>query len=65
MGMRSLEAAVLAELRTVAGRRSIRQKDIMEWSTGTVKTGPGETHFFLPELKVNLSVLTEALGKKK
>lgn len=64
MSMRSPESAILAELREVAGKRSIRLKDIMEWSTGNVKTEVGETHFFLPGLNVNCTVLTPALGKK-
>jgi len=65
MSMRTLETAVLNELRYVAKRRSIRLKDIMEWSTGDVKVEAGETHFFLPTLKVNCAVKTEALGKPK
>jgi hypothetical protein len=64
MSFRSLETEVLAELRTVAGKKGIRLKDIMEWSTGDVKTIPGEAHFFLPNLEVNVAVATEALGKK-
>jgi hypothetical protein len=64
MSMRTLETAILAELRVVAGRRSIRLKDIMEWSTGDVKILEGDTHFFLPGLEINVAVSTEALGEK-
>jgi hypothetical protein len=54
--MRTLEAAVLAELKQVAKNSKIRQKDIMEWSTGDVKAREGETYYFLPELKVQVCV---------
>lgn len=64
MSMRSLEAAILWELREVTKKRSIRQKDIQEWSTGTVKVSENETHFFLPMHNVNVAVLTTALGKR-
>jgi hypothetical protein len=53
---RNLEAAVLRELKIVTGNNKLRQKDIMEWSTGTVKVEPGETCYFLPELKVHVAV---------
>ena len=33
MSMRSLESAILGELRRVTGRNKLRLKDIMEWST--------------------------------
>ena len=56
MGIRNLEAQILAELREVAGKRSIRQKDIMEWSTGNVKVEEGETHYFLPHLGIHVAV---------
>jgi hypothetical protein len=65
MSMRSLESAVLGELREVSGRRSLRMKDVMEWSTGKVKVNSDETAFYLPGLKVNCAVKTEALGKKR
>jgi hypothetical protein len=54
--MQSLERAVLAELRVVAKNSKLRQKDIMEWSTGKVEAQEGETLYFLPELGVNVSV---------
>ena len=65
MSMRSLETAILAELREVVGKRSIRLKDIQEWSTGDVKIQDGETLVILPDLKVNVAVKTECLGKKR
>jgi hypothetical protein len=65
MSMRSLESAVLAELREVSGKRSLRLKDVMEWSTGDVKVNPDETLFRLPDLAINCAVKTEALGKRR
>lgn len=43
MSMRSLEAEILAELRAVTGKMSLRQKDIMEWSTTKLEPQEGET----------------------
>lgn len=56
MGIKQLEAAILAELKEVVGNRKIRQKDIMEWSTGNITAQEGETLYHLPELNVNVSV---------
>lgn len=64
MSMRSLETAICAELREVTGVRTLRIKDIQEWSTGDVKKVEGETIFTLPLLSINASVKTERLGKK-
>jgi len=64
MSMRSLESAICWELREVTGVRSIRVKDIMEWSNGPLKIVEGEVQFHLPILGVNASVMREVLGKK-
>lgn len=56
MGMREVEAAILRELRDVAGNQKIRQKDIMEWSSGNVNISEGETHYYLPTLRINVAV---------
>ena len=56
MGMRELEAAVLAEAKIVTGKSKLRMKDIMEWSTGKIKPQVGEERFFLPELKVYIAI---------
>lgn len=56
MGMRELEAAVLAEARIVTGNRKLRMKDIMEWSTGKIMPRPNEERFFLPKLKVYIAI---------
>lgn len=56
MSRQQLEAAVLRELRIVANNPRLRQQDIMEWSTGPVTTEPGETAYWLPDLRVNVAV---------
>jgi len=56
MGIRAMNAAILKELREVAGNNKIRQKDIMEWSNGKIEAQEGETLYFLPTLGVNVAV---------
>ena len=56
MGIRALEASILAELKQVAKNNKLRQKDIMEWSTGEIAPQPGETLYRLPGLQINVSV---------
>jgi len=56
MSMKTFEAEILQELRIIAKNNKLRQKDIMEWSTGTVKPREGETLYRLPELGVNVAV---------
>ena len=56
MGMREIDAIILRELRTVAKDAKLRQKDIVEWSTGEIKAHEGEKLYFLPDLKINVAV---------
>ena len=63
MGMKQLEAAILAELRAVTGIPSLRQKDISEWSTGSVKAEEGEAVATLPAMGVNVAYRTPAPKK--
>lgn len=58
MSMKSLEAAILQEARQVTGNKSLRQKDIMEWSTSdeNVVIEGDETRYFLPELKIYVAI---------
>lgn len=63
MSMKSLEAAILNELRHMVDKRSIRQKDIQEWSTGKIDPHEGETYYYLPRVGVHVCVLTSALPK--
>lgn len=55
MGVKELEAGILRELREVTGIRRMRQKDIMEWSTGAIAPRPDETVVRLPGLSVNVA----------
>ena len=56
MGIREIEAAILRELKTVAGNNKLRQKDIVEWSTGGIEFHEGEMRYFLPDLMINVAV---------
>lgn len=58
MSMRSLEAEILKEAKEVTGNPKLRQKDILEWSTGThVKAeADDEKVYHLPVLKVFICV---------
>ena len=56
MGIREINAAILRELRIVAKNSKIRQKDIMEWSSGEIKAHEGEKLYVLPDLKINVAV---------
>ena len=61
MGMKQLQSEILAEAREVTGKKKLRQKDIVQWTSGTVKPRKGETPFWLPMLKVEIAVLESAL----
>ena len=56
MGIRQLESAILAEARIVTGKKKLRLKDIMEWSTGKIKPQVGEERFFLPKLNIHIAI---------
>jgi len=57
MGMRQLEAAILAELKEIAKDKRLRQKDIMEWRTGRdLVVREGETYYYLPRLGISVAV---------
>ena len=57
MGLRELEAAILAETRIVAMNKKIRQKDIMVWQTGNkLKARDGETLYYLSDLAISVAV---------
>lgn len=57
MSLRSLEAEILAELRILTGDRTIRQKDIMEWSTSPVTPQGDEVMVSLQNLHINVTYL--------
>lgn len=56
MGMRQLEAAILAKAKIVIGKKNLKMKDIMEWSTGEIKPEEGEKRYRLPKTGVNIAV---------
>lgn len=58
MGMRELERGILHEARIVTGIKSLKVKDLLEWSTGAVKKVAGETIYYLPDVGVNIAILT-------
>jgi hypothetical protein len=64
MGMKQLELAVLYSVREVAKDKTIRLKDIMEWSTGEVKVQEGETLYKLPDLGIECAVLNKDKRRK-
>jgi hypothetical protein len=57
VSMRTLEAAILKELRRVTGNKKIQQKDIQEWGTHDVSEGTRNDEVFiaLPALGVTVS----------
>lgn len=59
MSFATLERAVLKEARIVLSNPKLRQKDIIEWSSGRVDAGLDEVAVRLPELGVAVVVLKE------
>lgn len=57
MSLRSFETAITAEARSVLKNPKLRVKDLLEWSTGAVQLGEGETVCLLPKLGINIAVL--------
>jgi hypothetical protein len=58
VSMRTLESSILHEAREAFRNRSLRLKDIREWSTGTVTPQAGEVVVRLP-IGVDAAVLVE------
>lgn len=48
MSMRTLESSICSELRQIVKNRSLRVKDMVEWSTGQIKAQDGEVVIFVP-----------------
>ena len=66
--MRQLEAHILAEAKRVTKNIKLRQKDIIEWTTGKIEPHEGEEIFDLPDLGINIAVkkkVQENTEKKK
>lgn len=64
MSMRTLEAAILAEAKVILQNPKLRQKDILEWNTGTIKPQKGETVVRVPT-GADVAVKTEMDKRKK
>ena len=56
MSLRSLEAAILLEAKKVVKNSKLRQKDILEWTTGDIKPREGEKVYYLPEMGVHIAI---------
>jgi len=56
MSMKELEAAILAEAKEITGNKKLRLKDLMEWSSGKVKTVEDEITFYLPKSRVTIAI---------
>jgi len=55
--MKTLETAILRELRVVASDNKIRMKDVMEWRTGhKLKVQEGEVLYYLPVTGISCAV---------
>jgi hypothetical protein len=63
MSMRTLEAAILRGARIALNNAKLRQKDILEWSTGDVETREGEVVVNVPDPGVFVAVAT-AMDKR-
>jgi hypothetical protein len=59
MSMRTLESAILHESREILKYRSLRLKDIMEWSTRKILPHDGEVRIRIPYYKVWVCVKKE------
>ena len=56
MSMRTLEKAIIEELKEVTGNKKLRLKDMMEWSTGEIKPHEGEKVYRCPNIGVNVAI---------
>ena len=56
MAMARIEREVVAELRTLLNYRSLRLKDLQEWSTGPIEPHDGEIVVRLEGMGVNAAV---------
>lgn len=56
MSMRSLEAAILSEAKTVLCNSRLKQSDIKEWTTGDITAEDGERGVTLPVLRISIAV---------
>jgi hypothetical protein len=63
MSRRTLEAEILKEARIVTGNKKLKQNDIMEWCTTKCESVEGEIPYFLPTLRIYITVKREEKTK--
>ena len=56
MSLKTLESEILAEAKVVTKNKALKMKDILEWSTGEIKSIPGEKIYKLPSLGINIAI---------
>lgn len=64
MSLRTLEAEILREARIVFNNSKLRQKDIMEWTTGKIDPREDEAIADLPHMQVSVAVKKECDKRK-
>ena len=63
--MKSLEGAITAEARRIFNNPKLRVKDLVEWSTGTIKSHDGEVVERMPLNGVFVAVKIECDKRPK
>ncbi len=56
MGLSKIDKVILTEVRKVKNDQTIKNKDIMEWTTGIIESHEGEEIIQLPELGINVAL---------
>ena len=56
MSMTTLNRVVLAESKSVLNNPKLKDRDILEWSTASVKADAGQVTVRLPDLQINICV---------
>jgi hypothetical protein len=65
MSLRTLERAILQEVRLVAKRPDLKLKHVMEWQTGpALQAQEGEALYYLPVLHISVVVNLPQLNSK-
>ena len=59
MSMRALESAITSEARRIFNNPKLRVKDLMEWSTGQIKSQDGEVVEKMPLNGVYVAIKAE------
>lgn len=59
MSLRALESAITSEARRHFNNRTLRVKDLQEWSSAPIKVQPGEVTALLPLNRVYVAIKVE------